>query len=729
MFSNGRHSAIGLTVVLALAPVAAAFAQAQGAGREGVRVFEPDYYAEYDPVSALDLVFRTPGFNPQERDGGRGLSRVRSNILIDGERPPPKGRSLRQQLRELPVYGVERIELIDAGARLDLDMQGYPQVVNVVTVTDPPAYYEVAASVRRDGTGDRRQENERNYGVRAAGSFNWRAHEFTLRGNLEDSGSRSPSGFVSIDPANPEQRVTATNLSDEVEERVELGAVFELPSDSSLTFNGRLSWEDESSSPFEFGAGGGLDAVGETFVDEEEEQDLAVEYRRPLGEEGRLMVAFVDATATERSEESLTDGGLSRASFEDSEEGETAYRLMVTRTPTDDLTLRFTATSAFNFFDGGFRLFENGVELPVEGSANRVEEDRRSVEGAVDWNLSDRWTLRAALGFEGYEIRSLDVSSGLQRDPKGEFSIAFRPRPRTTWSLESTRRIGQLSFGQFLASSSLSSEILTAGASSLKPEYTWTHTASYDKRFGDVGVMRFALSREKVDNPVRAVALSDSLIVAQNSASQTIDEARATVEFPFEPFGREDLILSTDLRLAQSETVDPITGEVREVSEFTSREWSLGLRRDPGDGKLAWGASMTREFEGDDYSVRQIRESSFSHEWEAYVEWELVDDVKLGARLEGPSTSNWRSSFFDTVRRRGLDPSFVSETLRSEDRSASISVEWRRLDNVEIVGSLSTRPAVRDEESLTPFGETAGPFSATETATTPRAQVRVRFYR
>ena len=49
----------------------------------GVRVFEPAYFQEFDPVSALDLVARTPGFNVQEQSGGRGLSGVRSNILIN----------------------------------------------------------------------------------------------------------------------------------------------------------------------------------------------------------------------------------------------------------------------------------------------------------------------------------------------------------------------------------------------------------------------------------------------------------------------------------------------------------------------------------------------------------------------------------------------------------------------------------------------------------------------
>ena len=122
-----------LFLLMAL-PAGYAPAQIIDADTGGIRVFEPQYYVEFDPISALELVFRTPGFQPQEQDGGRGLSGVRSNILIDGERPPPKGRSIRQRLREMPLAGVAYIELIDAGARLDIDMQGYPQVVNVVTV-------------------------------------------------------------------------------------------------------------------------------------------------------------------------------------------------------------------------------------------------------------------------------------------------------------------------------------------------------------------------------------------------------------------------------------------------------------------------------------------------------------------------------------------------------------------------------------------------------------------
>jgi hypothetical protein len=181
-----------------LAPAATALAQfegieTEGIETEGIRIFEPAYYDEFDPDSALEMVFRTPGFNPQESDGGRGLAGVRSNILINGVRPPPKGQSIREQLRETPVSGIAFIELIDAGARLDIDMQGYPQVVNVVTIADAPAYYEVATQYERTGTGDANQENSRNVEVEATGSFSWREHEFNMAGDVSDRSNESPA--------------------------------------------------------------------------------------------------------------------------------------------------------------------------------------------------------------------------------------------------------------------------------------------------------------------------------------------------------------------------------------------------------------------------------------------------------------------------------------------------------------------------------------------------------
>ncbi|MDX1563026.1 MAG: hypothetical protein R3305_08865, partial [Gammaproteobacteria bacterium] len=491
----------------------------------------------------------------------------------------------------------------------------------------------------------------------------------------------------------------------------------------------RFGYWQAQSSPISLDTGGGQNAITETFESDNDQRDMSAEYRRPFAGSGSLMIAFVDAEQNQESENSLTEDGNLRSSISNRESGETAARLLITQPLNERLTIRTEATTAFNFFEGGFQLFENGVELPVANSDNRVEEDRRSVEASVDWNLSEKWTFSSSVGIESYEITSRVASSGTQTDPKGDLSLSFRPAARTTFSLESSRSIGQLSFNQFLASSSLSSEIVTAGAAALEPERQWTHAAIYDRRFGDAGVMRFELQRQIVDNPVNSVALSDSITVAQNTSEEQIDRIRARIEFPFERFGREDFVLSVQGNIAQSNTIDPVTGESREVSGVQTRDWGLDFRRDPGDGNLAWGASIRDREDGDDFSVRRTGSREESSDWDAFVEWEPIRGLKLRTQVQGPTTSVRTSRFFPAVRSPGLDPSFIATTRTEQDSSASFTVEWRRREHFEIRASLSSRPRIRSTETLTPFGETVGSIQTTEFAETPRATLRFRFYR
>ncbi|MGD8341219.1 MAG: hypothetical protein PVH89_10575 [Gammaproteobacteria bacterium] len=759
MIFNLPKSLIRHTALLLL-PCSAALAQIEDVGGGGIRVFAPVYFTEFDPLTALDMVERVPGVSTQESEGGRGLSGVRSNLLINGERPPPKGKSARERLDEMPVEGVVLIELIDAGARLDIDMQGYPQVINVVTAENRPAYYEVVTEVQKSGTGANDQQNERSAQLEGTGSFFWGPHEFTVTGNADDRSNRSPSEFVAIDPANPEQRISSLNTFDGEEDAIKFAALFELPRESSLSFNSEFSKDLRGSQPLRLTAADALDAVDESFDSEDDLRDFSAEYIRPLASAGEIMLAFVDTTSTEQSASIFRSADLSRSSFTDSETGETATRLLVTNAPTQRLTFRTTVSNAFNYFEGGFQIFENGQEIFIDGSDSRVQEDRRSLDSSVDWNFTDKWTFRGTVGAESYEINTRDVSSGSQTDPKGELSISFRPQPRATYTLSTSRSVGQLSFNQFLASSSLSSEIVTAGASDLEPERQKNLTASYDRRFSDRGVMRFTLARTETENPVRSVALSDSIIVSQNTSPKIIDSLQLSVDFPFERFGHEDLILSVSGLFTDSETIDPITGEIREASSggggnfrgggggggnfrgggsfsggsfgggsfggFTPRHYKqIELRKDPGDGKWSWSVSVRDIQPTGNYSARQIRNSTGEHRWNASFAWEPIDGLFFRTNIEGPRTQTRESVFFGAVRAPGLDPSFSSLTTTKQGRAATFTVEWRR-DRLEITGSLSTRPENNTVETLIPFGETAGPFLSTEIARTPRAMLRFR---
>ena len=697
---------------------------------EGVRVFYPDYFEEFDPFSALEMVYRTPGFNPQERDGGRGLSDVRTNVLINGERPPPKGQSIRQQLGEMPISRVDRIELIDSGARLDIDMQGYPQVVNVITFPDAPAYYEFTSEIQRSGDGTLDQDNERDSKFESIGSFFRNGNEFTLRADYRDRVDQPPANLIDVDPANPEQRISSINKSEREDYGLDFNALWNLNLESSLSLNSRLSTRDQVSYPVPLeGAVQDEDAIDRSSGGNNENRDISAEYRGPMGDNGSMMIAFVDAQSNDQSESTFSSSDLNRTSLNDRESGETALRFLVTRTPTPRLTLRTTATGAYNYFEGDFRLFENGVEQIIEGSANRVEEDRYTLDAATDWTPAEKWTVTAQIGMETYNIQSLEAASGTHTDAISDLTVQYRPQPRTTLSFESSRDIGQLSFNQFLASSNLSSEILTAGASALEPERNSRNRVRYDRRFGDDGVMRFTLSRDETSNPVRQVALSDSLIISQNTSPEKSYSFNSFIQFPFARFGREDLIASFEGQIVDSETIDPVTGELRARSGQTRRYWTFEMRRDPGDSRLAWAFNVQGWVEDDRYGVRTTQRDQASREWGAWVEWEPIPDLKIRTSVNGPRRWIGIESLYPSVRAIGLEPSFYTTTESYTDRSASIRIEWRRKDHIEIRGTISSQPSNLRLETLTPFGGIADEPFRRRVATTPQVTLRVRVYR
>ena len=696
---------------------------------EGIRIFEPTYYLEFDPVTALDLVLKTPGFHPRQQNGGRGLDGVRTNILINGKRLPPKGQSFWQQLSNRPYTSVTRIELINTGATLDIDMQGYVQVVNVILEDEDIDYYELNTQYTHTGDGDVRQRNERNKYLELTGNLSWGLHEFSLRGETSDNTNRMPSEFVDIDPANPEQRISNQNQSDKKENFLQLSSNFYFQNDSSLSVNAELYEEDRISAPiFDVGSSSLASAVSESFFNNRDTQEVSAEYLRPLRDRSDLMFAVVDSRNIQSNASTFAiDQDLS-SSIRNRESGETAARLRLTKNHSDSLTLRAIASSAFNYFEGNLRLLENGQLLSLDGSDSRVEEDRHSLTLEADWNWKNNWTLRGSFSGGIYAIEAKDVSSNEETEIKGRASAAYQPWDRTTLTWESRYDIGQLSLSQFLASSNLSSEILKAGAASLDSERKWEHTLSYDQRFGDRGVLKFTLGYNNTENPIRAVALSDSLIVSQNTFEEKNTWFNTDLEYPFERFDMEGLVLKAGFTIRDSETIDSVTGESHDVDGSRPLRWSLGLRKNPGDSQWSWEVSMRSNGDNKNFGVRETSQFQRELEWQAFLQYEIFQGLRFNVRLEGPRNDIRLAQFFSSVRQPGLQPSFISATTRERDISPRVSLQWRRDKYLEITAIINPRPRFQDTELLREFGATQGSLLAREIAQSPSAELRFRIY-
>ncbi len=63
---------------------------------QGVISYPPEFFAASSPNTALDMIFRLPGFSLDTGDTVRGFGGAAGNVLIDGSRPASKDDSLEE---------------------------------------------------------------------------------------------------------------------------------------------------------------------------------------------------------------------------------------------------------------------------------------------------------------------------------------------------------------------------------------------------------------------------------------------------------------------------------------------------------------------------------------------------------------------------------------------------------------------------------------------------------
>ncbi|RYG08626.1 MAG: hypothetical protein EON96_19655, partial [Caulobacteraceae bacterium] len=132
MATTAMFLSAGAAMAQTPSPAPAQNAPQAEAGQQGVLVFAPDFFADQQPTTALDMVNRVPGFSVVDGDGSRGFEGSVGNVLINGSRPASKNDTGSSVLGRTLAANVERIELVRGGAP-GIDMQGFSVVANVIT--------------------------------------------------------------------------------------------------------------------------------------------------------------------------------------------------------------------------------------------------------------------------------------------------------------------------------------------------------------------------------------------------------------------------------------------------------------------------------------------------------------------------------------------------------------------------------------------------------------------
>lgn len=619
------------------------------------QVFTPADFDRFAPRNALDMLNRVPGFAVQRGDRGRGFGQASTNVLVNGQRLSSKSQSVFDQLRRVTASNVERIEIID-GSTLDLPgLSG--QVANVITSGDEisgsfeyitvhrPKYAEpgwFGGEVSVSGATPTLEWNAAyNHGLgRGAGAGpGYITDEFNNVTELRDIHSHFEGDFPSLSGSlkwfGPNDLIANLNVEyskdftkfTEDQQRVLLEGI-----DRFRAFGNRGRGTDyEIGGDIEFPLGSGtLKLIG--LESSEENNSSAI---------SRLI--FEDDSPT-------TGDRFNRQSDSGERIGRAEYQWDMW-----DGNWQVAAEAAFNTLDQSSQLFVlndigefEEVELP--NSVGEVTEDRYEIMITHGRTLPKGITMQLGVGGERSTLAQTGPS-GLTRNfwrPKGSLALGWTPIEGTDLSLNIERKVGQLSFGQFLANVDLQLQNANAGNAELRPAVSWETTFQINQSFDDWGSSTLEFYNRVFDDYIEIIPLPNG-----GESQGNVDRMQRygldwTGTINLDPMGWEGVRLDLEFTYEKSSIKDPLTGIDRHFSRHWDREGEIALRNDISGTEWAWGIGARYNHVQPSYRPSQV---SLSYEGPTYafgfIEHKNV--FGLTANLNVFNLNDGRSIFERTV--------------------------------------------------------------------------------
>ncbi|HEY1225466.1 MAG TPA: TonB-dependent receptor [Brevundimonas sp.] len=585
-------------MMTALLGAGAAFAQTQPPqaqpaaeqGQQGVLVFQPDFFTQYRPNTALDMVNRIPGFGVVDGDGSRGFEGAVGNILINGARPASKTDSGSSVLGRTLATQVERIELIRGGAP-GIDMQGFSVVVNVITKTQSSTQSIVTAGATLFDGGHDLYNGSYQFTARD-GDRTW---GFTLADGLSMSDSNGEGRSVRTSGAGAVLRDEAffndqwgggTSVRGNFAQpfmggKIDLTARYGV--NDYYSFTELTSGADFRLSEFENdGAGGEIGGV----------------YTRPLNDKMNLETRFIHQfnsfESTSISNSTLGGAPSPEQMFvSEGDSSETIARALVRYERSEALTFETGAEIAYNRLETTQAFSVGGVNVPLPSASVTVEETRGELFGKGTWRIRPDLTLEGGLRLEASTISQ----SG---DASQEKSFFFaKPRFLATWTpmannqfrFRFERELGQLDFGDFAASADLDDENVLGGNADLEPEQRWITELTYERRFLKDGIVSLGLRHDEIVDAIDVIPLDMGLSAVGNIGDGTLDQISLNVTLPLDNIGFSGGKFGFRNTWNETEVTDPTTGRTRDISGIRPTQAVISLSQDITSWKTNWSVA------------------------------------------------------------------------------------------------------------------------------------------
>jgi outer membrane receptor protein involved in Fe transport len=268
--------------------------------------------------------------------------------------------------------------------------------------------------------------------------------------------------------------------------------------------------------------------------------------------------------------------------------------------------------------------------------------------------------------------------------PKPRLLVTWARDDRRQLRLELERRVGQLDFEDFVSSTSLTSNTVTAGNPDLEPDKTWRLAATGEwkfgeRRFGRAGAVVLTVRHDEIADAVDRVPIVGpgyAFDAPGNIGHATRDEIELNASLPLDRLAPGGL-LKAEVAARRSRVVDPATGARRGLSDEPSLEGALHFTQDFPTRRIRWGVDVVLAEEKQEYRFDEVRTDTVQSRWSAFVEtrpapaWNLRVEVD---NLTGGKVDRRREQY---VGLRGSAPLKRVET-RSLDHGAFAGVTLQR---------------------------------------------------
>lgn len=610
-----------------------ACAAAVASAPAGVVSYPVEFFAKAAPATAFDMVQRLPGFSMERGNQTRGLSSASGNVLVDGKPPISKNDSLDEVLKRIPVSAVARIEIIRGGAS-GVDMRGRAVLANVVRRPDAGFRGSITAS-------DTVLFDARHMaGVRLEGQ--WRANQRLLElsaiaGQAGDDwlgpGERARTGpdgatqilsSISSKGVYTREQLNAAFEDDLAGGRLKLtGVLVNNPFESRLT--------DHALVP---------DGIEIELNDNDRRQaDLGIDFTHQLGGGLEWEVVGYQQWARSDTRASFQSALLDRRFSLRRRTSESVANAQLRAERWKSLSLEAGLEAARNDLRSETDLLVNGQALAVPAADVQVREER------LDGFVTATWTPTPELSADGtfrQEISTITSRGDVELSKSLTF---FKPRIAATWSpnaqnqfrLRLEREVSQLSFDDFVASSTVANTgAVLAGNPDLMPQQAEVIEVVAERRFADRGAIILTARALELEDVLDRIAVIGPTGVVADAPGNIGDgwrrELSATLSLPLGRLGLPGATLRGQATRRWSQVKDPITGADRPISGLRPLEWDFHFSQDAPGWRLTWGVDVTGPFRERYFRVGEIETRKFDAWVTLFLERKLGSDYAL--RLE-----------------------------------------------------------------------------------------------